>query len=241
VHAALETSIHRQPKLGETAETCEDVFALQRRVLDDAESVRIALSDGATMTSFARTWAQILTGWFTQRRFHDEASFRIALRIMRRYWSTKLPADLPWHSEEKVAQGAGATLLGVDVVSNGDGVHWKALAVGDTCLLSYAGTHIEHSFPLATSEEFDYTPGLISSALDAEIPVPAFATGELAQDGVLVLATDALAKFLIERDGQIDPLELAQPDGRDGRFDQLRTDGSMKNDDIALAVVRLGP
>jgi Protein phosphatase 2C len=234
---------HRRAKLGENANVCEDVITVQRRVEDDSEFVRIGVSDGATMTSFARSWAELLTHWFANRMFsstafHDQAAFARALRLVRIMWSLRVPKDLPWHSQVKVAEGAGATLLGVEIGYRGSRLTWEALAVGDTCLLQYDGARIAQSFPLSTSDAFANMPDLISSAPDSAIPVPTVTCGTLSEDGVLVVATDALAKYLIEHDGEIDPLELAADAGCGERLDALRMAGTMKNDDVALALVR---
>ncbi|HEX3464831.1 MAG TPA: protein phosphatase 2C domain-containing protein [Candidatus Elarobacter sp.] len=237
---------HRRAKLGENASVCEDVINVQRRVEEDGESVRVGVSDGATMTSFARSWAELLTHWFANRMFsstafHDQAAFARALRLVRILWSLRVPKNLPWHSEVKVAEGAGATLLGVEIAYRGSSLTWEALAVGDTCLLQYDGARITRSFPVTTSDGFANTPDLISSAADSAIPVPTVMRGTLGEDGVLVVATDALAKYLIEHDGEIDPLELVADARCDERLDALRMAGTMKNDDVALALIRPEP
>ncbi len=241
----LTVITHRRAKLGENADVCEDVINVQRRVQQDCEFLRVGVSDGATMTSFARSWAELLTHWFanqmlTPNTFHDQAAFARSLRLVRMVWSLRIPKDLPWHSQEKVAQGAGATLLGVEIGANGCGVTWEALAVGDTCLLQYDGARIAQSFPLTTSEAFANIPDLVSSAADSAIPVPNLTRGTLRGDDLLVLATDALAKYLLEHDGEIDPFQLA--DERCGEhLDALRVTGTMKNDDVALAVIKAEP
>lgn len=239
----IAIATYRTAKLGESAEACEDVIGQQRRSENGNDYVRVALSDGATMSSFARRWAELLTHFFVHRHlsspaFYEEAAFARALRIMRQAWRARLPSDLPWHSEVKVAEGAAATLLGVEVVVNGEGARWNALAVGDTCLLQYDGKRIMHAFPIAKSEEFAYTPELLLSAPETRIPVPLFAAGSLSDGDVLVLATDALAKYLLEHDGEVDPAELAGGDRCAERLDALRADGTMKNDDIAIALLR---
>jgi hypothetical protein len=178
---------------------------------------------------------------FTRNTFHDQAAFASSLRLVRILWSLRIPKDLPWHSQVKVAQGAGATLLGVEIGSNGYGVTWEALAVGDTCLLQYDGARIAQSFPLTTSEAFANIPDLISSAADSAIPVPTLTRGTLSEDGVLVLATDALAKYLLEHDGEIDPFRLAADERCGEHLDALRMTGTMKNDDIALTLIKAEP
>lgn len=236
----LELTLHRQAKLGELPDVCEDVFAQVHAVENDVETLSVAVSDGATMTSFARVWAELLTTTFVSNRI-DDSTFGFWIPILRKAWFTRLPPDLPWHSEEKVAQGAGATLLGLRVVRDTSGTAWVAIAVGDTCLLRYDGNRIVESFPIAGSADFDNAPPLISSADHAVIPTPTRTTGMLARHDVLLVATDALAKYLIERNGELDPLELLREEGRDGRFDDLRASGAMKNDDIAFAMVRIAP
>lgn len=232
--------MHRQSKLGELPDICEDVLAQAHAVENDVETLSVAVSDGATMTSFARTWAELLTTSFVFSKI-DDSTFGRIIPILRKAWFTQLPPDLPWHSEEKVAQGAGATLLGLRVVSDAAGTAWVAIAIGDTCLLRYDGSQVIESFPISECADFDNVPLLISSAEHAEIPAPARATGMLAQHDVLLIATDALAKYLLERNGKLDPLELVREEGRNERFDDLRASGAMKNDDIAFAMIRFAP
>jgi hypothetical protein len=238
--AILELTMHRQSKLGEEQDLCEDVYAHDHTIENEVETLSVALSDGATMTSFARTWAELITSFFVSGKL-ESTTFGLMIPILRTIWLTRLPADLPWHSEEKVAQGAGATLLGLRVSRDGLGTAWVATAIGDTCLLRYDGTRVVESFPITDSSGFDNAPSLISSAGHAVIPVPAQTTGTLAEHEVLLIATDALAKYLLEHDSELDPLDLVRDEGRSERFDDLRASGAMKNDDIAFALVRLAP
>src|ERR1700681_1827963 len=102
-------------KPGEEADACEDVI----RVRDHADGVRIGASDGATTSSFSREWATRLAEWFTRRTSHPdpEAIWR-TVPLLGRIWRSDVGSrPLPWHAEEKLRQGAFATLLGVTVTN----------------------------------------------------------------------------------------------------------------------------
>ena len=98
------------PKAGNTAEEYEDAFAFE------LESSRIALSDGATESSFADLWAQSLSRAFAAGKA-DEQDFDRWLEPLQAEWQASVPWNrLPWFAEEKARNGAFATLLGLDLL-----------------------------------------------------------------------------------------------------------------------------
>src|SRR6202163_4226199 len=223
-------------KLGEEADACEDVI----RVRDLADGGRIGASDGATTSSFSREWATRLAEWFTRRTSHPdpEAIWRI-VPLLGRVWGGDVESGpLRWHAEKKLPQGAFATLLGVTVTNR----RWVAVALGDTCLFHVRKTELLASFPYTSSDDFAARPVLASSVQPATPELMehiAHAEGTLADGDMIVVATDALAHWLLRN------AEVGQPawdlfrSGDEAHLaavvDQERTDRRMRNDDVGCA------
>src|SRR5262249_12712246 len=88
------------PKHGHRAEEYEDAHAA------DGEVGRFAVADGASESSYAGLWAQLLAGGFVQdvRRPWGRADW---LEPLQRRWSDEVDGvDLPWYAEVKREQGA---------------------------------------------------------------------------------------------------------------------------------------
>jgi hypothetical protein len=144
---------------------------------------------------------------------------------------------LPWHAEEKVLEGSFATLLGVTVSER----HWRAIAVGDTCLFHVRDGAMLSSFPYTASAEFSASPVLVcTAARSAQSMTDAIrlAEGELRAGDVIVMATDGLAEWLLRSvesarqpwhifDGGRDALQLL--------VDEERASRRMRNDDVGCA------
>src|SRR5437763_7927962 len=94
------------PKRGCTEDEYEDAWAA------DPARGRFAVADGASETSFAGRWAQLLTeGFLTAARPPALSEW---VGESRRCWSSEIMGlELPWYAEMKRDQGAFATLLGL--------------------------------------------------------------------------------------------------------------------------------
>src|SRR5262245_37115816 len=118
----------RVPRAGNTEAEYEDALA--------AAAGRFAIADGASESSFAGLWAQLLSEGFVNRTqgFRTNGSW---LATLRERWSAAVdPLELPWYAEQKREQGAFATFLGLVIRSGRGGGRgwWRAVAVGDGCL-----------------------------------------------------------------------------------------------------------
>src|ERR1700676_1441296 len=96
------------PKRGNAEDEYEDAWAA------DPARGRFAVADGASESSFAGRWAQLLTGAFLEAaRPADVADW---VNGPRRGWAAEVMGlELPWYAEMKREQGAFATLLGLGV------------------------------------------------------------------------------------------------------------------------------
>ena len=62
---------------------------------------------------------------------------------------------LSWYSEEKARNGSFAAFVGVELDLKSESPSWKAIALGDTCLLHCRGGALLKSLPLSRSESFN--------------------------------------------------------------------------------------
>ena len=201
------------PKAGNALDEYEDAFRVvypQKIGVSGRGLARIAVSDGASESAFAREWADALADAFVTRPPElcrlTEDSLNAWLLTAQETWHAAVPWDrLPWHGEAKTRAGAFATLLGLTIgvaPGNSGRLSWQALAVGDSCLFVVRDDRLLLSFPLDDASQFDNSPILICSNPDN--------TGEL-WDGVslyrdecaagdlFILASDALSCWFLAR------------------------------------------
>lgn len=235
------------PKAGNSSEEYEDSSrAAYPNRFDAGCAARMAVSDGASESAFAKEWANALTAGFVRRPLDvgalDEMSLREWLAPARKEWHEQVPWErIPWHGEAKARAGAFATLLGVTVAGASDGLRWDAVAVGDSCLFVVNKEGLRKSFPLDEASQFDNNPSLICSN-----PANAAglwqrverADGQCATGDFLFLASDALAKwFLSEASTGGKPWQslLALEEYEwPAWVDEQRREGRMGNDDMTL-------
>lgn len=166
---------------------------------------------------------------------------------------------ITWYEQPGLDKGAFATLMAVHVHEKSTGLatpgsarrwNWQAFALGDTCLFHLREGRLVTSFPLTDSDGFGITPHLLGSrnrnaALIADRA--ATAGGELHADDELLLATDALAAWLLSHPDvgsgaagrQLGRLaDLGDEDFADW-VENERDKSRMRNDDVALVRLRV--
>jgi serine/threonine protein phosphatase PrpC len=235
-------------KRGNTPDEYEDAFA------GDPAKARFAVADGASESSFAGIWAQLLVEGFAaaKRRSWRELNW---LGELRQRWAEEVDGrPLPWYAEEKRAQGAFATLLGVTFrKAKGEETPavWRALAVGDSCLFRLRGGKLRQSFPLTISSDFGLQPDLLGSRGRSAATLRQIvkqARGKWRPGDRFLLMTDALAEWMLRRTEQeqrpandIDQL-LAESAPQDAFADwvgERRRKHHLRNDDVTLIVIDL--
>jgi hypothetical protein len=186
------------PKEGSRPEECEDAVAF------DAVALRFAVADGATEAFDAGRWAARLAGaWvgageppLTAAEFG--AWLREQGEWLRASWEGR---NLPWYAEEKRRAGAFAAFVGLRLEARGRGLTWRAVALGDSCLLQRRGRELLAAFPLSGREEFGSCPPLVPSAeslLAAALARLVEAEGRAEPGDTFLLVTDALAAWYFE-------------------------------------------
>ena len=228
------------PKLDHDASECEDAIAF------DIQTARFAVTDGATEAFNAQLWARNLAEhWVRNEATLTLEDFRnwVAAegRELHDSWNG---LTLSWYSEEKARTGSFAAFVGVELDLKST-PSWKAIALGDTCLLHCRGSALLKSFPLSRSECFNSTPILVASnaALHESTMSSAMVESGVCENGdVLFLMSDAAASWCLQRfeNGDFDADFLTGKDEELRRFfDGERQAGRIRNDDIAIVRIEI--
>lgn len=227
------------PKLGFELSECEDFIGV------DEQNCRFAVADGATEAFDARSWAQRLAqNWvksdsaLTADAFHDW----IAAEGLALHASWK-QLTLPWYAEEKARKGSFAAFVGVELDLTAEVPSWKAIALGDACLVQCRNGSVLKSLPLSDALSFNSAPLLVASdpALHkSSARALVIDSGECQNNDVLFLLSDAVAAWYLEHFESSDFSKVVESNDEaasNAFFENERQSGRMKNDDVA--VVRL--
>lgn len=221
---------------------CEDAIAVNR------EAKLFAVADGATEAFDSRRWARLLAyGWVRQQppaidpeRFHSWVA-SLGRRIHAR-WNRR---SLPWYAEEKARGGSFAAFAGLSFEREAGASRWRAVALGDTCLIQLRDGAIHTSLPLSRADDFGAHPTLVPS-LDL-IQTDALAalrveSGPAETGDVFLLLSDAVAAWYLRAFAGLDHaavqldslLDHSDTDELMLLFDEARGTNQCSNDDIAI-------
>lgn len=225
----LRVAVRTTAKRGNEPQENEDSAA------ENADAGRFAVSDGAATTARAEVWSRLLTEAYVNGAdpLADDT-----LTALRRAWQERVrEPNLPWYAREKLARGSAATFLGVQVEAHG----YHATAVGDSCLFHLAGNDLVLTGPLTDWTEFSRFPELVHTTSDV-LPGQVWSgSRKLGAGDVLLLATDAVAKYLLQRHSETGELphildHLVNDEVFTQFIDQARNHG-LDNDDSTVCVV----
>lgn len=146
------------------------------------------------------------------------------------------------------AQCGAKEAAGPRTVASG---HWRALAIGDTCLFHVRGGELVEVGPLQSSDEFDSRPVLLASRGPQQLAGSdthvRMLGGAWRSGDTFYLVTDALAKWMLQQQETGDSpwqalIELGT-DAEEVPFDRLvadlRSSGALHNDDSTLLRVEV--
>ena len=231
------------PKLGHEPSECEDAIAV------DTENCRFAVADGATEAFDARNWAQRLAQHWVQNECASTLeAFRewVAAegRELRDSWNS---LSLSWYSEEKARTGSFAALVGVELDLQTESPSWKAIALGDACLLHCRQGTLLKSLPVGSSASFNSAPVLVasdSSMHEASMKSVVIDSGSCENGDVLWLLSDGAASWYLERfeKDEFTPSDFFETKGDEELqrfFDEERLAGRMRNDDVAVLRIEI--
>jgi hypothetical protein len=222
-------------KRGNQSDEYEDAFAA------NPEAGRFAVADGASESSFAGLWAQLLVDGYT-RRLEKTAGAPSWLADLRYRWAKEVDdRPLPWYAEEKRLQGAFAAFVGLRLTAG----RWRALAVGDSCLFHVRGGELLRAFPLESSTSFGNQPSLLGSRPSARPSQLQKARGQWQSGDRFLLMTDALAQWFLQQNeaGEKPATRIENELELEGAFaiwiEELRDRHVLRNDDVTLVAIRV--
>lgn len=194
--------------------------------------LRVAVADGATESAFARVWGELLVEQYVSAEIAEAEAFCEQLIAWRKQWAgqaAQRQAGLPWYAAAKAEEGAFATSLGLTLYENQT---WRALAVGDCCLFHYRDDTRVLSWPFTDASAFTNQPALVSSHLAHPLPKVQVLEGTWTSGDRFILATDAIAAYLLGESGR-------SPTLMDESIQEARAAGRLRNDDVTVLTVHL--
>lgn len=220
---------------------------------NDVSEIRCAIADGATQTSFSKTWAKVLVKNSIKYIPSRKRLWNDVIQKAQNEWRTELAKyELPWHAEEKVKKGAFSTLLWVSIKNHRGfkrpGGKLKAIAIGDSNMIIVRNNAVLQAFPISKSMEFGNNPYLLSSRDSGNDPIYPhikYKESEWLPGDLFLLATDALAEYILKQfeDGNDPLLEINNiitkdsPSDFENWIDYLRKSHLIHNDDTTLASI----
>ena len=219
----------------------EDAFASSER-----KGV-YAISDGASVSFDSASWSRILVRRFCQQPAPHPAWLRDAVSEFAAGHDRE---KMAWMEQAAFDRGSFATLLGLRDIEDTDFV--KVFAVGDTIAVFCEGTHILHSFPYRSADQFDNSPTLICTnptrnpfTLNEEFFQSRSTTWDCrgVREPVIVCMTDALGQWLLRQADQgANPVEVLNPFRTGRQFRRFvqgeRRANRMRRDDATLLILR---
>lgn len=242
----VQAESFRLHKAGNSPEDYEDA-AHPAHVERRFRRFRGAIADGATESSFAGLWANLLVREYCRGRIGRRLD-SCELAGAQAVWRTQVFAKpLPWYAEEKVRSGAFSSLLGLTLSATENGARFSAIAVGDSCLFQWRDGRLILAFPICHAEEFGNCPYLVSSqpaSNNGLVHQARRSHGEVRPGDLFVMMTDSLACWALgnwELGAGSDLLDdlTRGPSEFAGTIAQLRGSGRLRNDDVTLLRVEV--
>jgi hypothetical protein len=247
VDTVIRTRSFMLPKSGHSLFECEDAVGVNPTVN------RYAVADGATEAFDAGNWARRLArNWVQADGRLTAAEFWSWLESEgQRHTDSWNGADLSWYAEEKARSGSFAAFVGVQLELAPNSIGWKAVALGDSCLLQLRAGLVIKSLPVLDSASFGFAPVLaptntsLQSSAMTEIVVD---SGELNRGDALLLVSDAVAAWYLSLAEQKNDEKQSQFESllnRDGDshleefFARERETGKIKDDDVAIVRIEV--
>lgn len=221
-------------------ELSEDAFAAHLR------TASVAVADGASTSWQAGEWAlQLCDAWVGQDGAWGHGEHETCVAAIQRSFQnpghTQQAGPSQWFADEVVRRGAFAAFLGVSFdIAAGPQVAYRALSVGDVCLLHLRNEMLLASFPITSSDELTSQPELIGSSPGRRTSPAKELSGELESGDVLVIATDGVAGYLLGGSATGDLLQSFIYGPAEDFAEALgtaRTAGEMVDDDYTLVRV----
>ena len=229
----------RMPKSGSTILECEDFAAA------NPERGQFAVADGVTESIGADRWAELIANVFVKHPIPSPSEWpRYLDKVREAWWKDFRSLSLPWYAEHKLADGAAATFVAVQIATTGT---WSAIAVGDSVLLHQSADGASRSFPISSASEFSSVPEVVRSRAPINEPELRCADGTWRPGDRFFLMTDALAKFCIDTGGPREDRQcrteltdaLISAVSWQERVSALRANRLIRDDDVCFVSIRV--
>ena len=235
-------------KKGDTSADCQDAAELNK------DRARYAIADGATRSFFPKTWAEILVKAFCEETTLslEQESWKEWIEPLRQRWLEQVTSTVQetkrFISVDRLSksESAASTFVGLEIDPKKS--VWKAMIIGDSCLFHIRDSKLKESYLIKKSEDFTNRPDIFASFAKDSLSEPTFRTGQVKTGDILILATDALAKWIIQHEekGKFnDALKRlikieanSEKQFNDFVEEARETDGiRLVNDDVALLLI----
>ena len=235
-------------------------------ILSDNEPLRFAVADGVTTAFYSGYWAGQLVSLFHEHEGllgdwnQDAINWKQAADV--KWQENILKRELGSISQNRLSEQdpAASTFCGIEIrASNSDSseLEWKAVAVGDSCVIHLSTRYNSENesdadffaHPCKRSSDFSCVTAAISSYEENHLPDFQVLPAQPLQSGdVLLLATDALCEWMIKFHENGFPVWKSIVDLDSDKFQwlvkharlELDFERCLKDDDVALIVVRIG-
>lgn len=192
-------------KAAETPDDCQDAWDMNN------DTARYAVADGATRSLFPKQWAKLLVNRFCKKNVLslEKGNWQEWITPLQQDWLKQVTAIVQetkrFISIDRLSksESAAATFIGLEFDMNTRA--WKAGIVGDSCLFQVRNSQLVGSYPIKQSEDFDNHPEAFASFEKDNYAKPQIVKGIVKPGDLFILATDALAKWIIlhEEAGQL--------------------------------------
>ena len=230
-------------KRAESPDDCQDAGKL------DDEQGRYAIADGATRSFFPKEWAALLVKHFCKNTDLSltETNWRDWIAPIQQKWYKQVEERVKERNlfyltnSFNAEESALATFIGLEFnKANGE---WQAMIVGDSCLFHRSKTEFE-SYLIEQSSDFTDRPEAVASFKKDNHPEPSFKSGQAEPGDTFILATDALAKWILkhkeagELNAALHTLKALETDEQFYQFvDEQRNSKDLGDDDVTLMLI----
>lgn len=232
-------------KKAESRQDCQDAF------FQNEGLARYAVADGVTRSFCPKDWAKLLVEHFCEDSvpYPTTHSWQSWLNPIQEKWYKQVARRVrerplyflvnPFVSKEPAA----STFIGLEFDKTD--ASWKAMIVGDSCIF-HIGSCRFRSYLINESTDFTNFPAFLASYEKDNHSEPSFVEGCVNHGDTLILATDALAHWILRhkevgrRDEALNELMNIEDENQFHEFvDRARSDEAicLANDDVTLMIL----
>jgi serine/threonine protein phosphatase PrpC len=251
-----------EPSTEKTDATNEDASYLGK---EDQGYLTYAVADGVGESPDARGWAQKLISLtpvvlsnrdaFASEFFKMQGAYledwerrkKIIIENNKNNW-------LFYHSNNpRIHRINGATYCSVTFHKTDEGLQYRALAIGDSCLFHISAGKVKKFFPLEKIEDFSRPPYVAyagiseESLIDPTIGLRA-CSGNVEEGDFIILATDAIAQWIYAQHSNLDTTRFNEllthakandVDAMRAYIGKERLNCTLKDDDTTLIILHV--